>query len=52
MIKLLIVDDHPLVIDGLNTMLKDVGYMQITGAVKSGRDALNFLDEHPEVARL
>lgn len=49
MIKLLIVDDHPLVIDGLKTMLKDVGYMQVTGAVKSGRDALNFLDEHSDI---
>jgi DNA-binding NarL/FixJ family response regulator len=49
MVQLLIVDDHPLVIDGLKTMLKDVGYMQITGAVKNGKDALCFLDEHPEI---
>jgi two-component system nitrate/nitrite response regulator NarL len=49
MVKLLIVDDHPLVIDGLKTMLKDVGYIQIAGAVKNGRDALAWLDEHAEV---
>lgn len=49
MIKLLIVDDHPLVIDGLKTMLKDVGYMQVTGAVKNGRDALIFLDEQSDI---
>jgi two-component system, NarL family, nitrate/nitrite response regulator NarL len=49
MVQLLIVDDHPLVIDGLKTMLKDVGYIQINGSVKNGRDALVYLDEHPEV---
>lgn len=49
MVKLLIVDDHPLVIDGLKTMLKDVGYIQIAGAVKNGRDALTWLDQQPEV---
>lgn len=49
MVQLLIVDDHPLVIDGLKTMLKDVGYIQIHGAVKNGNDALPYLDEHPEI---
>lgn len=49
MVKLLIVDDHPLVIDGLKTMLKDVGYIQIAGAVKNGKDALAWLDENSEV---
>ena len=49
MVKLLIVDDHPLVIDGLKTMLKDVGYIQIAGAVKNGKDALAWLDEHADV---
>jgi two-component system, NarL family, nitrate/nitrite response regulator NarL len=49
MVQLLIVDDHPLVIDGLKTMLKDIGYIQVAGAVKNGRDALTFLEEHPEI---
>ena len=49
MVKLLIVDDHPLVIDGLKTMLKDVGYIQIAGAVKNGKDALAWLDAEAEV---
>jgi two-component system, NarL family, nitrate/nitrite response regulator NarL len=49
MVKLLIVDDHPLVIDGLKTMLKDVGYIQIAGAVKNGKDALAWLDAQAEV---
>ena len=50
MVKLLIVDDHPLVIDGLKTMLKDVGYISVLGAVKNGKDALSFLAEHPEIS--
>lgn len=49
MVKLLVVDDHPLVIDGLKTMLKDVGYIEVAGAVKNGKDALAFLAEHPEI---
>jgi len=49
MIKLLIVDDHPLVIDGITTMLKDVGYMQIAGAAKNGKDALSFLEDHQDI---
>lgn len=50
MVQILIVDDHPLVIDGLKTMLKDVGYMTIAGAVKNGKDALAFLQQHPDVS--
>jgi two-component system, NarL family, nitrate/nitrite response regulator NarL len=50
MIQLLIVDDHPLVIDGLKTMLKDVGYITVAGSVKNGKDALAFLEEHPEIS--
>jgi DNA-binding NarL/FixJ family response regulator len=49
MVQLLVVDDHPLVIDGLKTMLKDVGYIQVAGAVKNGKDAMAFLAEHPEI---
>jgi two-component system, NarL family, nitrate/nitrite response regulator NarL len=49
MIKLLIVDDHPLVTDGITTMLQDVGYMQIAGAAKSGKDALSFLENNPSI---
>jgi DNA-binding NarL/FixJ family response regulator len=48
MINILIIDDHPLVIDGIRTMLKDEGYLHIEGAVKSGREAMTFLEgDHP-----
>lgn len=45
MINILIIDDHPLVIDGIRTMLRDESYLHIEGAVKSGKEALAFLDE-------
>ena len=53
MIKLFIIDDHPLVIDGISTMLKDVGWLQITGSCKSGSDAIQFLENnHPDIILL
>lgn len=44
MIKVLIIDDHPLVSDGVTTMLKDVDYLQVIAACKSGKEALAFLE--------
>jgi two-component system nitrate/nitrite response regulator NarL len=44
MVKILIIDDHPLVIDGIKTMLKDETYFQIEAATKTGKEALAFLD--------
>jgi len=43
MIKILIVDDHPLVIDGIKTMLKDETYLTIEAAAKNAKEALAFL---------
>ncbi|MDP4147826.1 MAG: response regulator transcription factor [Bacteroidota bacterium] len=48
MIKLLIIDDHPLIIDGIRTMLKDTGYVEIAGACKTAREGLAFIVDHPE----
>lgn len=44
MIKILIVDDHPLVIDGIRTMLKDECYFHIASAARNAKDALEYLD--------
>jgi two-component system, NarL family, nitrate/nitrite response regulator NarL len=49
MIKIFVIDDHPLVIDGIKTMLKDVGYIQIVSAAKTADEALRFLNESNEV---
>ncbi len=43
MIKILVIDDHPLVIDGIKTMLKDESYLHIEAAAKTAKDALAFL---------
>src|SRR5688500_7233093 len=45
MVKILIVDDHPLVIDGIKTMLKDEIYFRIDAAAKTGKEALCYLEE-------
>jgi DNA-binding NarL/FixJ family response regulator len=44
MVSILIVDDHPLVIDGIKTMLKDETYFHIEAATKTGKETLAFLD--------
>src|SRR5689334_16723548 len=43
MIKILIIDDHPLVIDGIKTMLKDETYLHIEASAKTSKDALAML---------
>ncbi len=43
MIKILIVDDHPLVIDGIRTMLRDEPYLQIEASAKNAKEALSLL---------
>jgi two-component system nitrate/nitrite response regulator NarL len=42
-IKILVIDDHPLVIDGIKTMLKDESYLHIEAAAKTAKDALAYL---------
>ncbi len=48
MIKLIIIDDHPLVADGIATMLKDESYLQIVASAKTGRQGLAILGEHSD----
>lgn len=54
MIKILVIDDHPLVIDGIRTMLKDESYLHIEASVKTAKDALTYLDNNslPDVILL
>jgi DNA-binding NarL/FixJ family response regulator len=40
---ILVIDDHPLVIDGIKTMLQDVKEFQICGFCKTGGEAMSFL---------
>ncbi|HEY3405703.1 MAG TPA: response regulator transcription factor [Ohtaekwangia sp.] len=53
MIKILVIDDHPLVADGIRTMLKDEAGMTITGTCKTAQEALTFLEKNkPDVILL
>jgi two-component system nitrate/nitrite response regulator NarL len=49
----MIIDDHPLVADGIQMMLKDVDYLSIVTTAKSGGAALQFLNNNdPEIILL
>jgi two-component system nitrate/nitrite response regulator NarL len=53
MINILIIDDHPLVTDGIQMMLKDVDYLSVAGKAKTGSEALKFLETNsPEIILL
>ena len=46
MVSILIIDDHPLVTDGVKTMLRDSGEVQVTASAKTAREALGLLHEN------
>ncbi len=49
MIRILIIDDHPLVIDGIKTMLKEETYLEVIAAARSGKEALALLSEEKQL---
>jgi len=52
-IKIAIVDDHPLLIKGLQTMLQHAANIKVTGTYHSGKELFNGLKEHqPDVLLL
>jgi DNA-binding NarL/FixJ family response regulator len=53
MISILVIDDHPLVGDGITLMVKDIEYLQIISICKTGKVALSFLeDTNPDIILL
>lgn len=46
-IALAIVDDHPIVQEGLQKLLVNAGNITITGCFITGTDFINFLKKHP-----
>jgi two-component system, NarL family, nitrate/nitrite response regulator NarL len=52
-IRILIIDDHPLVRDGIQTMLRNEPSVQIVGASKTAAEALAFLaNDEPDIILL
>ncbi len=45
MTTIFVIDDHPLVVDGIKTMLQGENYLQVAGHAKSAKEALAWLDE-------
>lgn len=45
-IKLLLADDHQIMTDGLNSMLKNVDWIEIVGTVNNGWQVLEFINEN------
>ena len=53
MIRVLIIDDHPLVLDGVKTMLKGEATVKIVGTCKTAAEALAFLShQEPDIILL
>ncbi len=53
MITILIIDDHPLVSNGITTMIRDVEYLQVIGACQTGKAAMEFLSStEPDIILL
>ena len=42
-VKVLIVDDHPMVLEGMRSMLAQITFVEITGAVSNAYTALETL---------
>jgi DNA-binding NarL/FixJ family response regulator len=52
-IHILLIDDHPLVLDGIKTMLKDESSVEIVGACKTAAEAIAFLSSNePDIILL
>ena len=50
---ILVIDDHPIVLDGIRAMLRDEGNFRIAGTAKNAAEALAFLEQHtPEIILL
>ena len=53
MITIFVIDDHPLVAEGIATMIKDAAQLQIIHSCKNGKDALDFLSSNePDIILL
>jgi DNA-binding NarL/FixJ family response regulator len=50
---ILVIDDHPIVLDGIRTMLQDESSFRITGTARNAAEALSFLEQQtPDIILL
>jgi len=53
MFSIIVIDDHPLVGNGITLMVKDVTYLQISAICKNGKEGLDYLkSNNPDVILL
>jgi len=46
MIRLLVADDHELILDGFTSILRDADDISLVGTAQNGQETLDFIDEH------
>jgi two-component system, NarL family, nitrate/nitrite response regulator NarL len=49
-IKLLVVDDHPMVLEGMRVMLQQISFARLTATASNAFEAIEALRQHPEIA--
>lgn len=45
--KIFIVDDHPMVVEGLNSLLNQIKNLEVAGSVSNAFEAIPFIEKHP-----
>jgi DNA-binding NarL/FixJ family response regulator len=45
-IKILIIDDHQIIIDGIQVLIEDTNHLHVVGSCNTGEDGLNFLESN------
>jgi DNA-binding NarL/FixJ family response regulator len=51
-INLFLVDDHPLILEGLKSLFAQETSINIVGSARNGQEAINFLSLNPSIAQV
>lgn len=46
-IKVLVVDDHPMVLEGMRSMLSQISFVELTGVASDAFEAIEKIKQHP-----
>jgi len=53
MLSILVVDDHPLVGEGISMMVRDMDHLTLSNVCKTGKETINYLESHsPDIILL